>query len=110
MSGSERLQERNQRLLVVRRKIEAELVTLHRARFESVANVPGRHIVVVEPPRVEPVFQRRDRTVVLKGPAIPDAAERRNLVVAGATSRLEGQVRIRPDRAAPDVKPLDMSL
>src|SRR5215472_4931933 len=54
-------------------------VGLHAIRLEARGNV-----ITPQPARVEPVFQRRAPAAVPEHAAIPDALERRDLVVACA--------------------------
>ena len=89
------LQKRDQRAAIVGRQIEAKPVTLHCSRRDTVSLEAGRHVVVAQAPRIEPVFERRHRTVVLERAAIPHAFQRRHFVIAGAAARAERQVRDR---------------
>ena len=54
----------------------------------------GRHIVLAETARVEPIFQSSYRTVMLEWPSIPEAFQRRDLVVTCSAPRLQSQIRI----------------
>src|SRR5687767_9159886 len=46
---------------------------------------------------VEHLFQRGDRTIVKVAPAIPDAFQRRNFVIARGLSSLQSQAGVRAD-------------
>ena len=69
----------------------------------------GRHIVVSQPARIEPVLERRNRSVVLERASIPDTVERRHLVVPGPAPRHQRQARIGPDRPRAQIQFLEMA-
>lgn len=85
-------------------------MTFHGARLEAVSDMSGRHVIVAEPPWIEPVLERGHRSVVLERTAVPHAFERGNLVVPRAATRLERRSRICSDRAARDVKAAEVPL
>src|SRR5262252_6294761 len=93
---SEGLQKCDERSLVLRRKTEPELVARHRPSLNTISLETGRHVVVAQSSRVEPVLERRARAVVREHPAVPDALERRHLVIPGTAPRAQRQNRVRP--------------
>src|SRR6266567_710285 len=56
----------------------------YRLRLYAIRSITSRHIIVAQAAWIKPVFERRDRAVVLKRPAIPHAFKHRHFVVAGA--------------------------
>ncbi len=64
--------------------MEAELVAADGVVTAIEAAITGWDVIGTQAGRVEPVFESGDGSVVLEGTAIPDALERRDLVIAGA--------------------------
>ena len=75
---SQCFEERNQGLLVFWREHKPELVTFDCARLHAIAYEARWHVVISEPLRIEPVFERRHGAIVLKRAA----AETASLVTA----------------------------
>src|SRR4051794_23176037 len=72
---SKRLQESDQRALIARREVESILVTRRGLTGGAARQSRG----------VQPVFQRGTLSTMPEWAAIPDAFQRRDLVVSGAT-------------------------
>src|ERR1700733_14735615 len=96
-ANSERSQEGDQGALVVRRETEPEFVSHDRASLYQIPSVTCGHVIIAQAAGIEPVLERCHRSVVLEGSAVPDAFERRDLVIACAAARLRRQERIGPD-------------
>jgi hypothetical protein len=84
---SQRPQEGEESFLVLWRKAQPEFMASHSPRFQPVPNETSGHVVVPEPLGVEPILERSDRAVMLKGPPVPHTLERRHLVVAHTAPR-----------------------
>src|SRR3954451_1236072 len=61
------------------------------------------HIVILQPQRIQPFFQRICLAGVAEAISKPDTAERRHFVKARATTRLQGDRRVGSDRDVEDV-------
>src|SRR5262245_56479014 len=103
---SERAEEGDQRGLLFGGQVEAELVARDGARRLKGTSLAGRHVVLAKTEHVEPVLERRDGAGVLEQVAIPETAQRRDLVVAGPLASLEREARIGADPALGDVEAL----
>ena len=85
----ERLQKGDERPAVVGTEIESKRMAPDGTSFAVDAREPGRHVVVTQTRRIEPVVQRSNRSGMLQRPAVPEAFQRGHLVVAGAPARPE---------------------
>ena len=73
-------------------------MTGHYAVRHFVDFEPRGHVVVAQARWIEPLLQTRDRAVVTVQSPIPDTTKRRDFVQARSLARLEGQIRIGPNR------------
>src|SRR6185503_12334115 len=87
-NSSKRLEKSNERPAVVRRKVQPELMPFHRARLHADTAKSRRDVIILDAPKIEPIFKRRHRAAVLKRPAIPDPFERWHFVIARASPGL----------------------
>ena len=90
-SDLQRLQKRNERLLVRRRDFEPEFVALD---GPWAAVITLRHVILLEPRRVQPLLERIGGSRVAEAVAKPDAAERRDFVEPRAAPGLRSQHRV----------------
>src|SRR5438270_2199813 len=66
-------------------------MTLDSVLLEAVSLEPSGHIPVLYTAGIEPILQRRASAVVWKHAAIPESLKRRHLVVACASTRVQGK-------------------
>src|SRR5690349_12941950 len=74
----QRPQKCDQSLLIVCRKRQPEFMTRHSASLDAVAIKACWDVLGTEAPRVHPVFQCRDGSIMLERTAIPPTLEGRN--------------------------------
>ena len=86
--ASKRLEERDQRVLVVQTQAEAVGMAFDCVGRCIMRLEPGRNVIVAEPPRIEPVFEGRAPPAVAEHTPVPDAFKRGHFVVARSTTRL----------------------
>src|SRR5579883_2707968 len=89
-------QKCDQRLAIARGKTEPERMALHGISPRRVGPESGGLIIIARAAWVEPVFERGAPATVAEHASIPDALERRHLVVAGPAACLRGESGIGP--------------
>jgi hypothetical protein len=70
---------------------------VHGIRRVSIRLKTGRNVVIVNPPGIEPVLQRRTPAAMAEHAAIPDTFQRWDFVVARPAACLAGESRIGAD-------------
>ena len=78
----QRPQKCDQCLLILHGQIQPEFVAFHGASLYAITHKACWHVIVTQAARVKHLLQSRERTIVQIAAAIPDALQRRNLVVA----------------------------
>ena len=105
---SECFQICNQGGFVFGGQLQSKLVTRNCAGLDVVTPESRRYIILAQPPRIEPVFKRRNRAAMLEHIPVPHATERRDFVISRSPPGIHRQVRIGADRNLKDIVLLKM--
>src|SRR5580704_5528455 len=91
---SQRLQESDQSFSIFFAQSEPKSMPFHGIRRVSIRLETGRNVVIVNPPGIEPVLQRRTPAAMAVHAAIPDTLQRWDFVVTRSAACLGGESRI----------------